>query len=189
MKSSSLQRPNVFNLPELKDYASKHFTYADICQCSETWRQTQVDNVPREPETYRAISELCETILEPVLAEFGQIELTYGFAGSALTRKIRHRIAPQLDQHAGYERRSSGEFVCSRLGQAADFRVRGVASMDVARFIVERLPFDRLYIYGSDRPLHVSVGPQQAGAMFEMRKSGVRLVPRALEPRDVTVRD
>jgi hypothetical protein len=61
--------------------------------------------------------------------------------------------------------------------------------MDVARFIVERLPFDRLYIYGSDRPLHVSVGPQQAGAIFEMRKSGVWLVPRALEPRDISVRD
>lgn len=177
------------SLPELMDHASKHFTYADICHCSETWRHTQVDNVPHEPETYRAIAKLCETILEPVVAKFGLIELTYGFAGAPLTRKIGHRIAPKLDQHAGYERRPSGEFVCSRLGQAVDFRVREVSSMDVARFIIERLPFDRLYIYGSDRPLHVSVGPQRAGAIFEMRKSGGRLTPRALKPTDFIVRD
>jgi hypothetical protein len=179
----------VFNLPELTDHASKHFTYADICQCSETWRRTLLDNAPRELETYRAISKLCETILEPVVEEFGRIELTYGFAGVALTRKISHRIAPKLDQHAGYERRPSGEYVCSRLGQAVDFRVREVSSRDVARFIIERLPFDRLYIYGSERPLHVSVGPQQAGAIFEMRQSGGRLTPRALQPNDFTVRD
>lgn len=188
-KSLIQQRLKLVDLPDLQELASKNFSFADLCQCSETWRNSQVENVPRELETYRAISDLCQQILEPVLTEFGEIELTYGFAGEALTRKIRRRIAPRLDQHAGYERRPSGELVCPRLGQAVDFRVPGVASMDVARFIVERLPFDRLYIYDPDRPLHVSVGPQRAGAIFEMRKSGARLIPRALKPRDVAVMD
>ena len=174
------------DLPDLQELASKNFSYADLCQCSDTWRNSQIENVPRELETYHAISELCQQILEPVLTEFGPIELTYGFAGEALTRKIQGRVAPRLDQHAGYERRPSGEFVCPRLGQAADFRVREVSSMVVARFIVERLPFDRLYIYDPDRPLHVSVGPQQAGAIFEMRTSGARRIPRVLKPNDMT---
>ncbi|WP_068110649.1 hypothetical protein [Tropicimonas marinistellae] len=172
-------------LPDLQELASEHFTYADLCHCSDTWRKTRIENVPQEPETYHAISELCEKVLEPIAKEFGQIELTYGFAGPALTRKIRRRISPQLDQHAGHERRASGEFFCPRLGQAADFWVPGVSSIEVARVVVDALPFDRVYLYGPDRPMHVSIGPQDAGVIFEMRKSGSRLIPRALKPKDL----
>ena len=31
-----------------------------------------------------------------------------------------------------------------------------------------RLPFDRLYFYGADRPVHVSVGPEEARAVVSM---------------------
>ncbi|GAM62963.1 hypothetical protein JCM19232_4640 [Vibrio ishigakensis] len=32
----------------------------------------------------------------------------------------------------------------------------------VALYITQNLPFDRLYFYGKDRPLHVSFGPDQS---------------------------
>lgn len=189
MRSTLPRRRDVADLPDLHELASEHFTYADLCHCSETWRRTGIENAPQALETYQAISELCENVLEPVEAEFGSITLTYGFAGPKLTRKIHGRIAPRLDQHAGHERRVSGEFICPRLGQAADFRVPGVSSIVVARFLVTTVPFDRLYLYGTDRPLHVSIGPQHARAIFEMRKSGIRLIPRSLKAADFSVPD
>jgi len=49
----------------------------------------------------------------------------------------------------------------------------------VARFIVQNLPFDRLYLYGDERPLHVSVGPEDSKVVYrlELLASG-RRVPR-----------
>jgi hypothetical protein len=44
---------------------------------------------------------------------------------------------------------------------------------------VENTPFDRLYFYGDDRPIHVSVGPDNSRQVVLMRKgkSG-KLIPR-----------
>jgi len=184
-----LRRRDVTDLPKLHELASDHFTYADLCHCSDTWRRTGVENAPQELDTYRAISELCAKVLEPVEKEFGRIALTYGFAGPKLTLKVHGRIAPRLDQHAGHERRVSGDYICPRLGQAADFRVPGVSSIVVARFLATMVPFDRLYLYGPDRSLHVSIGPQHACSIFEMRKSGTRLIPRRLKSTDFSVSD
>jgi hypothetical protein len=44
---------------------------------------------------------------------------------------------------------------------------------------VANLPFDRLYFYGDDRPLHLSYGPENARAAFAMLPGpGGRRVPR-----------
>ncbi|WP_430425090.1 hypothetical protein [Phenylobacterium sp.] len=166
--------------PDLDARASTNFTFADLCHCSDTWRRTEVANTPREPETYAALRQLCEVILEPALAAFGPLELTYGFAGPALTRLIHRRIAPRLDQHAGHERNRTGALVCSRGGQAADFQVTGVPASRLALHLAETTAFDRIYFYGDDRPLHVSVGPQNARQIVELRLRNERLVPRPL---------
>jgi hypothetical protein len=149
-------------LPDLEEPASAHFTFADLCHCSETWRRTGVANTPREPETYAAIAQLCAQVLEPAYAAYGALELTYGFAGPALTRIVHRRIAPRLDQHAGHERTRAGALICPRGGQAADFRAAGVSASQVALRLAETTAFDRIYFYGDDWPLHVSVGPQNA---------------------------
>ncbi|OHB26295.1 MAG: hypothetical protein A2790_20240 [Phenylobacterium sp. RIFCSPHIGHO2_01_FULL_69_31] len=166
--------------PDLDARATENFTYGDLCHCSETWRRTRVANTPREPDTYAAIRQLCAEILEPAYAAFGSLELTYGFAGPALTRLIHRRIAPRLDQHAGYERNRTGALICPRGGQAADFRVPGVPASRVALHLAETTPFDRIYFYGDDRPLHVSIGPQNARQIVELRVRNQRLVPRPL---------
>ena len=47
----------------------------------------------------------------------------------------------------------------------------------LARFIAETTSFDRLYLYGGNRPLHVSCGPSGSRAIFVLR--GCR---RAFDP-------
>jgi len=83
----------------------------------------------------------------------------------------------------------SGDFICPRLDQASDFRVPGLSSLVVARFLVTMVPFARLYLYGIDRPLHVSIGPQHARAIFEMRKFGPRLMSRRLKATGFSASD
>lgn len=111
----------------------------------------------------------------------GRVVISYGFAGPDLTRHIKGRICPSLDQHAGSERSRRGGVICSRVGQAADFVVEGVSTAAVAEFLVSSVPFDRLYYYGADRPLHVSVGPQRNSTIVWMSRSRAgRLVPRVV---------
>jgi hypothetical protein len=42
---------------------------------------------------------------------------------------------------------------------------------EVATWVSKNTPFDRLYYYGSDRPIHVSFGPDEARDFVEMRKT------------------
>jgi hypothetical protein len=103
-----------------------------------------------------------------VIAEFGSLEITYGFSSRALSRLIPGRIAPSRDQHASHELKLDGTPICPRLGQAVDFQIDGVGSKRVAAWIADRLPFDRIYFYGDHRPLHVSIGPDEKKAVVAM---------------------
>jgi hypothetical protein len=167
--------------PMLDEFASEHFTYRDLCHCGETWRRTGIENSPLQAETYKAIARLCKDILEPVLRNFGRPELTYGFAGPALARHISGRISPRLDQHAGHERARSGALICPRLGQAADLKLPAAGASTLAAFIAEVTPFDRLYVYGEDRSVHVSCGPSNTRAIVSLQNVGGRLLPRRID--------
>ncbi len=144
---------------------------------------TAVSNVPKEQDTWQAIARLANVILDPLVDHFGPLELTYGFASPELARRIDACIAPSLDHHAGSERSSAGRLVCSRRGMACDLRIPGLSATMVARYIAAKLPFDRLYLYGDERPLHVSVGPDESRQVTVMRMgpSG-RLIPRTFAP-------
>ncbi|GLS00430.1 hypothetical protein GCM10007859_04360 [Brevundimonas denitrificans] len=165
--------------------ASRHFTYRDLCECSEAWRRTRVDNQPRSEETYRAMEALAREVLDPLVERFGRVTLTYGFASPALARVIGRGVAPQLDQHAGHERNRAGRWICPRLGQAVDLFVPATSSRDVACFIVDETPFDRLYLYGAERPIHVSHGPDHSRAVTLVDRSGLRPLPRRLTRRSL----
>lgn len=160
--------------------ASRRFTYRDLCECSETWRRTRLPNTPQADETYAAIEGLAREVLDPLVERFGQVTLSYGFASAALARAVGRGVAPRLDQHAGHERTAAGELICPRLGQAVDLIVPERSSWEVARFIVEETPFDRLYLYGDDRPVHVSHGPTHSRAITLVDRSGRRPLPRRL---------
>jgi hypothetical protein len=54
---------------------------------------------------------------------------------------------------------------------------------EVADWMIKHTPFDRLYFYGKDQPVHVSAGPLQSRLAVELAKgpSG-RLLPRPYDP-------
>ncbi len=63
-----------------------------------------------------------------------------------------------------------------------DFLVEDEDMLEIAKWITENIPFDRLYVYGPFRPIHVSYGPEQARQVIVMTPSGRdgRLVPKVL---------
>lgn len=167
-------------IPRLDEPCGAHFTYRDFVECGSTQHRTKIGNLPLQPATYNALYALATEVLEPVIDYFGMIRLTYGFCSSALANEINGGIAPALDQHAACEVSRSGKAVCERGGAACDFMVEDEDMRSVAEWIIANVPFDRLYFYGRDRPLHVSFGPDQARAAYTLvrdERSG-RLMPR-----------
>lgn len=148
------------SIPDLDSRCGASLTYRSLIQCGETRQRLGIANLPLNPDTYNALHDLATQILDPVIAYFGSIRLTYGFSSTELTRNIHRRIAPKLDQHAACERGPKGAPVCERGGAGCDFFVEDEDMRQVAEWIVANLPFDRLYFYGSDRPVHVSYPPQ-----------------------------
>lgn len=155
--------------------AGRHFTYADLINCGSTAQLHQLENLPKQPDTWRALSALATRLLDPIVDQFGPITLTYGFCSPELARLIAKNpnphIAPQLDQHCAHELNNKQALICTRLGAACDFilpaiaqqpqlKTHAITMQHVALWICENLKFDRLYYYGKHRPLHLSFGPQ-----------------------------
>lgn len=53
--------------------------------------------------------------------------------------------------------------------------------LEVAQWVVANTPFDRLYFYGADKPIHVSFGPNHDRQIVRMilSKAG-GLMPRVI---------
>lgn len=123
-----------------------------------------LDNFPKEVESINLILALIETVLLPVSKEFGDVKITYGFVSQELNRYIQKNSPsgtyPPIDQHTASELNNANNHICKRHGSACDFLINGFENkMDqVMLFIVKNLDFDKIYYYGNDRPLHVSVG-------------------------------
>jgi hypothetical protein len=158
------------NTPRLNDRCGKYYRFRDLIHCGETWRHYEIDNRPKRLETYAAMSALCLRVLDPVVDRFGPPELGYAFASAALDKLVRQNPKPnttrKLDQHAGCELNRYGRPYCPRLGLAADVRVPGVSSSEVAQWVIQNTDYDRLYFYGDDRPFHVSIGPENARVVW-----------------------
>jgi DNA phosphorothioation-associated putative methyltransferase len=166
-------------LPELDEPCGRYFTYRQLIECGETQAHTGLANLPRHPDSYTALYELARNILDPVIDYFGMIRLTYGFCSAELARQISGRIAPKLDQHAAHELNRLDQPNSPRLGAPVDFLVEDENMREVADWIAENTPFDRLYFYGENRPLHVSYGPERKSEYVDMvMTSAGRLMPR-----------
>ena len=150
------------NIPDPEEHCGFNFRYADFIYCGETQKRTSCENLPKQPQTYTALADLSAFVLDPIIDYFGMIELTYGFASSALAKLIKERIDPSRDQHASHEVKRTGRLICERKGAAVDFLVADEDMLEVAQWVVSHTPFDRLYFYGKDRPLHVSFGPDNS---------------------------
>lgn len=179
MRLDGLRLARSDSIPDIDQRCGLNFIYRDLIECGETQNQTKIENLPRRAETFNAIYDLASNLLDPVVEYFGAIRLTYGFCSPELSKLIHSRVAPELDQHASHEVNRKGNPICNRLGAACDFIVDDENMREVADWIIANLPFDRLYFYGDDRPIHLSFGPQNSRAAYAMQRgaSGV-LVPR-----------
>lgn len=165
--------------PSLDDLCGRFLTFRDLIECGETQAETGIDNLPKRAESWNALYELVEHVLDPVIDWYGMVRLTYGFCSLELSRKIPGRIDPKRDQHAACEHNRRGNLVCARQGAAVDFIVEDEDMLEVARWIASNTPFDRLYYYGRDLPVHVSYGPDQTGQIVHMVKApSGGLIPR-----------
>lgn len=166
-------------VPSLDSPCGANFTYRDFVECGETQLKLRCSNIPKMAGTYNALHGLATKVLDPLIDYFGAIQLTYGFCSHELGKHIRERVAPKLDQHAGEERNPSGSLICNRGGAACDFLVEDEDMREVAEWAVKNLEFDRLYFYGSDRPVHISWSPTPSLKAIEMRPTNAgKLIPR-----------
>jgi hypothetical protein len=176
-------------IPDLDQRCGATFTYRKLIECGETQARLALPNIPLNPDSYNALHDLTVKLLDPIVDYFGAIRFSYGFCSAALGAHIKARVAPELDQHSAHEVNRRGKPICARGGAACDFLVEDEDMRGVADWIIANLPFDRLYFYGKDRPLHLSYSPAELHEAFEMRvgPSG-RLLPRryAAERQDAS---
>ncbi len=166
-------------IPNLDEACGEHFTFRSFIECGETQGRLRLKNLPLNPATYNALYDLATQVIDSVVDYFGGIRLTYGFCSVELGRHISKRVAPKLDQHAACEVGPRNGPICDRLGAACDFVVEDENMYEVADWIIANLLFDRLYIYGADRPIHISFGPQNSRAAYQMvGTAGGAVVPR-----------
>lgn len=167
------------SIPDLDEPCGNYLTYRQIIECGETQQATGIPNLPKQAGSYNALYDLAINLLDPVIDYFGMVRLTYGFCSHELGKHIKKRVAPKLDQHAAHELNTRKNLICPRLGAAVDFIVEDENMREVADWIAENTPYDRLYFYGEDRPIHVSYGPEQKKEYVDLviTDSG-RQVPR-----------
>jgi hypothetical protein len=166
----------------------KYFTLEEFCTCTNTYRKYRdliADTYPQNPKSIKAIRELFQEIIDDRIDYFGRdsFQLTYGFCAPKLryfldkkdpvTGIKNGRISPKHDQHTAWEINSKGKYYCERLGAACDFKIINIISSSVVQWIVDRgLPFDSLYYYGDDRPIHLSYGKEGKQSIWAFLPTG-----------------
>ena len=165
----------------LSQQASQHFSFEQLIQCGETLALTRINNLPKQAQTWEALSQLATHILDPVYEQFGPLKLSYGFCSPRLARLIAKNkyphIAPAIDQHCAHEVNSNGKIICNRLGAACDFIIENKSTdmKTVARWISDNLKFDRMYYYGQNNPIHISYGPDMNQFLQLMKTNPITL--------------
>ncbi len=150
----------------------------EFCTCTKTYQRhsNDIDPYPWQPESHNAIALLFDHILDPIIDHFGKDKfiLTYGFCSIDLKKFLergRNQTCAKVDQHCAHEVNSKGRLICDRKGAAADFCILGLDSDDLINWIQQvGLPFDSIYYYGSNRPIHISYGPQHKRHLWKHRK-------------------
>lgn len=165
----------------------KYLTLDEFCTCTQTYHKysEKINPYPNSEASILAMQELNYWILDPIIDYFGRenFKLTYGFCSHDLRIYLEKkdpitgikngRVAPSLDQHIAHEVKKNGDYYCQRLGASCDFLIVDFKSNQLVNWILEqRLPFDSLYFYGQDRPIHISYGPQHKRAIWTFNASG-----------------
>lgn len=161
----------------------------DLCAAGSTAQAyPEIDNTPKSGSSIRALDGLIEHVLEPIRAHFGSLTITHGFTSLALINRVPRGVTRGLDQHCSHELNTRGNRICPRDGASADIYVAGVASGELARYVHTHLPFDRIYLYGRDCPIHVSYSPQTATrqTVLMLVGAGGKWIPRVVRSSDMS---
>ena len=106
-------------IPHIDDMCGTNYPYRAFIECGETQTTLQIQNLPKNVQTYNALYALATQILDPVVDYFGAIRLTYGLCTAELGRQIKKRVAHDRDQHAACELKRNGSFICEQQGLLA----------------------------------------------------------------------
>jgi hypothetical protein len=173
-------------IKELK--LGKYLTLEEFCTCTQTYHKyaQSINPLPQNvSEVIPALKDLNKFIIDPVIDNYGleNFKLTYGFCSPDLKKYLEKkdpitgikngRVAPKLDQHLSYELNKNGKYYCLRPGAACDFQIQDTGSAEVIDWILtQKLPFDSLYFYGNQRPIHISYGLQHKRDIWTFGQSG-----------------
>jgi hypothetical protein len=102
MEISGLQLVRSTRIPPLDQSCGLNLKFRQLIECGETQARLQLSNIPLNPDTYNALYDLCNLILDPVIDYFGAINLTYGFSSPALAAKIDGRMGAAWPYMASY---------------------------------------------------------------------------------------
>ena len=176
-------------IPEIDSACGENFSYLDLIECGETQKKTGIENLPNNPESYNALFELSQHLLDPIIDYFGPIELTFGFCSPELAKQIPGRISPKLDQHAAHELNRNNKIICPRLGAAVDFIVEDEDMFEVAKWISYSLEFDRMYLYGKNSLYTSVLVPEMNNQITLMKKNKdeTRLMPRVINKNQIPI--
>ena len=165
----------------------KYLSLEEFCTCTQTYQKYAefINPFPKNEASLEAIADLNREIIDPAIDFFGRdkFQLTYGFCSPDLKKFLQKkdpitgvkngRLAPEIDQHIALEVKKSGKYYCERLGAACDFLIVGLGSDRLIAWILsEKLPFDSLYFYGENRPIHISYGPQHKRDIWTFTPTG-----------------
>lgn len=169
------------------EYLGRYLSLKDFCTCTKTYSKysAQINPYPKNLETIKALHELNQYIIDPIIDYFSiaQFQLTYGFCSAELKKFLNQkdpqtnikngRIDPGRDQHMSHEINKNGQYYCTRLGAACDFLIKNYSSDEVVDWILEqKLPFDSLYYYGKNQPIHISYGFQNKRDIWTFTQAG-----------------
>jgi hypothetical protein len=162
----------------------KHLSLQEFCTCTQTYRRyvDQINPLPKNlTETIPALEALCQHIIDPVIDKFGRgrFQLTYGFCSADLKRWLAKkdpvtgqkngRVSPNLDQHMAHEVNRNGQYYCSRLGAACDFRILDLPSDELVAWILAQKATLRLVVLLRNRAPY----PHQLWASAQARHLGL----------------
>jgi len=138
---------------------TEHFTLAEMT-ASQAASRRGISNVPNAAAV-KALTLLCEKVLEPVRAHFGKpVIVSSGYR------------SPRVNVAVGGSATSAH---C--LGEAADFTVHGVSNMTVCQFIMRDLTYDQLiYEFGESGWIHVCYGGRMRNQELSAKKLGGKTV-------------
>lgn len=123
---NTIEKKAISNNVPLIDL-TQNFTLPQLCY-SETASSNNINNTPTNDQIDN-LKYVAENILEPIKAQFGQVNINSGYRGDALNTVVG---GTTTSQHLS--------------GQAVDIEVPGVSNWDLANWIKDNLDYDQLIL-------------------------------------------